>query len=444
MQYNVYFDVAGLLILAIILCVFYLNYKIESMSNKLYIITVLFTVATIIFDIISALLSGKNAPLFFLHLTNALFFIFGILLSACCFLYICSVSKYKLNKVEFIFLFAVLVVYIIMILINPFTKILYYFDESHLYQFGTLYYVNYFAPIVFLLYMIKPLAQNIRKFTAKQILANFSFIACQTLFSFLQMLLFPNILLTCFGTSLSMLMILFSLETPDFVELEYLKKNLEKEVSVKTAEVEELSLQTILALAQVLDAKDEYTRGHSARVAVYSREIARAIGYSEEELVNIYNGAFLHDIGKIGVPDAILNKPGRLTDDEYDVIKSHTLIGSEILTKVKSLPKAEYIARHHHERYDGHGYPDGLMADNISMDARIVAVADAYDAMNTSRVYRSKLDPEAIKYELEKNKGKQFDPWLINVFVDLMTHVDLDAMCQIAEEHHCVSGDHRH
>ena len=175
-------------------------------------------------------------------------------------------------------------------------------------------------------------------------------------------------------------------------------------------EVKELSVEVMEALAHTIDAKDAYTNGHSVRVAKYSRMIAEKMGLSAEFCENIYYMGLLHDIGKIGVPNEIINKPGRLTDDEYDVIKTHPEIGYQILSEIKSNRELAKGARWHHERYDGKGYPDRKAGEVIPLEARIIAVADSYDAMTSNRSYRSYLPQDVVRSEIENNMGTQFDP----------------------------------
>ena len=169
-----------------------------------------------------------------------------------------------------------------------------------------------------------------------------------------------------------------------------------------------------------IDAKDPYTNGHSKRVAVYTKRIAGEMGYSGEELDRIYYVALLHDCGKIGVPDSILGKPGKLTDEEYEIIKSHTVRGGEILSSFKSLKNVGEGALYHHERYDGKGYPEGRAGEDIPLIARMICVADSFDAMNTNRVYRKKLSKEGILEEIERNKGRQFDPEIADIMIRLI------------------------
>ena len=178
--------------------------------------------------------------------------------------------------------------------------------------------------------------------------------------------------------------------------------------------------ESIETFTGFIDAKDPYTNGHSKRVAIYTRRIAKEMGYEGEELDRIYYVALLHDCGKIGVPDNILRKPSRLTDEEFEIIKSHTVRGGEILSSFKSLEKVDEGALYHHERYDGKGYPEGRAGEDIPLIARMICVADSFDAMNTNRVYREKLTKEHIIHEIESNRGRQFDPAVADVMLRLL------------------------
>ncbi len=184
--------------------------------------------------------------------------------------------------------------------------------------------------------------------------------------------------------------------------------------------MEQMSLQAVQTLARTIDAKDAYTNGHSYRVAEYSVLLAQELGWTEEEVEHLRHAALLHDIGKISIPDSVLNKPMKLTDEEYNVIKSHAAKGGEILKCITAIPGADLVARHHHERYDGAGYPDGLRGDLIPKSARIVAIADAYDAMNSRRIYRKNLSPEIIRGELVKGIGTQFEPEAAEAFIRML------------------------
>ncbi|MCR4598008.1 MAG: HD-GYP domain-containing protein [Acetatifactor sp.] len=185
-------------------------------------------------------------------------------------------------------------------------------------------------------------------------------------------------------------------------------------------EIKTLSVEVMEALAHTIDAKDEYTRGHSVRVAKYSRLLAQRLGLSEEDCENVYYMALLHDIGKIGVPNAIINSKSKLTDEEYAVIKTHPGVGFDILAEIKSRPDLSIGARWHHERYDGKGYPDGKAGNDIPYFARIIAVADTYDAMTSNRSYRKYLPQDVVRNEIEKNMGTQFDPDIAKCMIAIM------------------------
>lgn len=187
--------------------------------------------------------------------------------------------------------------------------------------------------------------------------------------------------------------------------------------------------QMLTSLALTIDKKDRYTQGHSSRVAVYSTHIGKAMGLSSLEMEQLFHGALLHDVGKIGVADSILRKPGRLTDEEYNVMKEHPVIGYEILKNVTLMPEVSQVARWHHERYDGRGYPDGLRSDEIPFLARIVSVADSFDAITSTRSYRKARTPQAALVEIHNGIGGQFDPSIAEATMSLIedgTLMDLE------------------
>ncbi|MCL6479915.1 MAG: HD domain-containing protein [Peptococcaceae bacterium] len=179
-------------------------------------------------------------------------------------------------------------------------------------------------------------------------------------------------------------------------------------------------LKTITALTSAIDAKDTYTRNHSRNVARYAVALGEGLGLSSKEIINIHYGAILHDIGKIGVPEVILNKPGHLAPDEFLTIKSHPTIGANILAPIDFLGEALNIVRYHHERYDGNGYPAGLKGESIPYAARVVGIADAWDAMTSHRSYRRALTVETAIRELQEGAGGQFDPAMVNIFTEII------------------------
>ncbi len=211
------------------------------------------------------------------------------------------------------------------------------------------------------------------------------------------------------------------------LEFVYLRNHLIKEVKIKTkianeksAQLDLLAFQAMQALASTIDAKDRYTNGHSQRVAKYAKLLAQRMGKTEAEQKNIYYVALLHDVGKIGVPDEIINKTSSLTSVEYEIMKTHPIIGANILKNISAMPILVIGARYHHERYDGRGYPDGLRGDEIPEIARIIGVADAYDAMTSRRSYRNVLPQRIVRDEFVKGKGCQFDPHIADLMVELI------------------------
>ncbi len=193
-----------------------------------------------------------------------------------------------------------------------------------------------------------------------------------------------------------------------------------RRVNERSEQIEEMSFQMIQTLANAIDAKDTYTKEHSLRVSQYSVALARALGWNERRISRLRYDAMVHDIGKIGIPDDILNKKARLTEEEFEIIQSHTIRGYQIFEKTTAFPTAKLVARHHHERFDGTGYPDHLKGKEIPENARIVCIADAFDAMSSDRCYRKALSIENIREEIEKGAGTEFDPEYAEVFIKLL------------------------
>ncbi|MCX7884079.1 MAG: HD-GYP domain-containing protein [Caloramator sp.] len=178
-------------------------------------------------------------------------------------------------------------------------------------------------------------------------------------------------------------------------------------------------IETVIALMHAIEARDEYTEGHSRNVAKIVEDIARELGYSESRIEQLIIASYLHDVGKIGINDGILNKPGKLTDEEYNLIKTHPEVGYNIIKDIKDLGDIPHLVRYHHERYDGKGYPWGKKAEDLGKDVFILQLADAVDAMSTDRVYRKALPWEEIKDELVRNSGTQFHPDIVNAFLKI-------------------------
>ena len=198
----------------------------------------------------------------------------------------------------------------------------------------------------------------------------------------------------------------------------------------------EMGKQTVIAIARTVDAKDQRTADHSKRVAIYSKQIAERYGMDDKQCRDIEWAAQMHDIGKIGIPDAILNKPARLTDEEYAIMKSHTSRGAEILKDFTLLDNVIEGAEFHHERYDGRGYPKGLSGEDIPLYARIIGVADAFDAMTANRIYRKQMDFSYVLGEMERGRGTQFDPQFVDILLELIRDgtINLNQIYHVSKE----------
>lgn len=215
------------------------------------------------------------------------------------------------------------------------------------------------------------------------------------------------------------------------LELLDLKKNLESQIIEKTKEIARISLKSMMMIANTVDKKDPLASKHSTNVAWFAVEIAKRMGWSGDDLYNLQNLALIHDIGNIGVPDSIIRKKGPLTQSEYETLKHHTDYGKSILQDMTVIRKAAEVAQTHHERYDGKGYPNGLSGEDIPIEARIIAIADAFDSMTSDRSFRKKLDKETILHQFEEGKGTQFDPMMTEIAIsmikeDKLEHKDIE------------------
>ena len=197
-------------------------------------------------------------------------------------------------------------------------------------------------------------------------------------------------------------------------------QRINNELSDAKDQLEKAYLESIQTLRYTVEAKDTYTRGHSDRVSEFAVLIGEKMGLSEAELKTLKIGGLFHDIGKIGIPDSILLKESKLSDDEYSEIKHHPSIGAHILSNATIFQDIIPIVKYHHERYDGRGYPENLAGEQIPLLARITSVVDAFDAMSSRRTYRNNLELEVIKEEIRKNKGTQFDPKAADIFLDIL------------------------
>ena len=307
----------------------------------------------------------------------------------------------------------------ILLFIAPFAKLYYTFDAENHYQRAPGHFLCYVIPFLVVLIQETVIVVNRKQLPLRYVRSLFISIALPTVASVIQ-IFFYGVSLT--NMTMVLIVIIFHTFALNYIsetaerarqhELEVYKEQQKKE--------SEMFEETTEALANAVDAKDKYTSGHSLRVAYYSRLIAKEAHLPEKTCEQIYFAALLHDVGKIGVPLEIINKIGKLTDEEYEQMKQHPVFGDQILSSIHLAPDLAVGARSHHERYDGRGYPDGLVGEEIPEIARVIAVADAYDAMTSYRSYRSPLDKHAVRNELKKGIGTQFDPTFARIMLRLM------------------------
>ena len=310
------------------------------------------------------------------------------------------------------------------------TGLYYTIDKNNTYHRAPGYFISFIIPVAVLIIQLTVAIQHRKHFRTGVFISLLLFTTLPIVAVLVQIPLYGLSLINLTTGFLTTMLYLFALGDMNYT-VEHARK-LEVDLLKKENEnSKRLFTQTAEALASAIDAKDKYTRGHSSRVAEYSRKIAESVGKSSQECDEIYYAALLHDVGKIGISRSILQKPGKLSNEEYQVIKEHPDIGAQILSSISESPYLSIGARSHHERYDGKGYPQGLKGNDIPEIARIIAVADAYDAMTSSRSYRETIPQQVVREEFVKGLGTQFDP----VFGKIMIHlIDLDEEYQMKEK----------
>ncbi|MBO4532770.1 MAG: HD domain-containing protein [Treponema sp.] len=319
---------------------------------------------------------------------------------------------------------------ILMLIISQFTGWYYYFDETNHYVRGPLFIICYIVPLVTLAIQLSSIFDLYYHLSRVVRISLLFFTTIPIVASIGQIFTYGISLTNISIVGAAVLLYIFALvdinntaERANQLEIEYLKKSQHS--------AQKLFEQTAKALVNAIDAKDKYTHGHSSRVGEYSRKIAQLLGKSEKECQEIYYAALLHDVGKIGISNEIINKEGKLSDAEYEAIKKHTVMGNQILSSISEYPYLSIGANHHHERYDGKGYPEKLKGEDIPEIARIVAVADAYDAMTSKRSYRDPIPQQKVREEFVKGSGAQFDPEIAKIMLHL---IDLDSEYSMKEK----------
>ena len=371
---------------------------------------------------------------FIVRICNFLVFMMSIGLSHAFNLYLSDLIKVEVKAKKF-----PLIVYVIegmiivsefLIIVSQFTGFYYYFDEFNQYQRGPGIAVSFILPLLITLTQLVMIIYYHKNFRPMVRVSLMLFTIVPILASITQFFVYGISFINMSIVGTSVLLYFFciqdiseSAKNANDMEIKFL---LEEQKAMKR-----LFEQTATALVNAIDAKDAYTQGHSVRVAEYARKIAELVGKNEDECEEIYFAGLLHDVGKIGVPGDIINKNGKLTPEEYEIIKKHAEKGGQILSSITEYPYLSIGARHHHERFDGKGYPDKLKGEDIPEIARILAVADAYDAMTSKRSYRDPIPQQKVREEIIKGVGTQFDP----KFANLMQHlIDLDTEYSMKEK----------
>ena len=311
---------------------------------------------------------------------------------------------------------------LVLLVLAPFVGLYYTFDAENHYQRAAGHLLCYVMPFLMVVLQEWSIVRYRKRIKPSLSRALIVCIALPAVASVLQLFTYGALGLSLTDFTAALVVVVFYTFALNYLNEAAERARLRELNYYKQAQKKEAALfeQTTEALANAIDAKDKYTRGHSTRVALYSRQIARTMGLPDQFCEQVYFAALLHDVGKIGVDNGILNKSGKLTEAEFAEIKSHPTLGNQILTSIRQAPFLCEGAHYHHERYDGHGYPEGLAGEAIPEIARIIAVADAYDAMTSVRSYRAPLTKEAVREELRKGAGTQFDPVFAGVMLRLM------------------------
>ena len=426
LDYNIFLEVA-VIPLDIMICIFLqMRYTKRTKINvafKRFALTT--TVATAV-DVATAVVTSAKGlvPNPVHYIFNTLDCMLAATTGMVFFMYIHSYVNRESERNSSLVLFQVPIwADFLLLLTNPFTHLVFEYDRAGNYIHKDLFIaVAYGIPIFIFIMGCVYMLTHWKDYKKSQIYTMVGAMIFAGIVFMLQMLFFDNMLITFFVASLGIFIVYLSLESPEYEKLmETMEQLHESQAREAAAHAKErLSQEIMMALSQAVDAKDHYTNGHSMRVAEYSREIAKRIGKSENECEDIFYMGLLHDVGKIGVHEDILNKRGKLTEEEFNAIKSHTTVGYDILRTITEIPGLSTGARWHHERYDGKGYPDGLMGIEIPEEARIICIADCYDAMTSKRSYSSPRPQNEVRDEIERCKGSHFDPDLADAMIAII------------------------
>ena len=436
LAYNIHLEAAAFFFLAMLYIYLRKKYYTQNFVNKTFRRLVACQLIAILLDIAAAVGASfyEYIPVWMNVLLNTAYFIATGFLFYTLHLFLISFGlKKKLGSSLLIFSKTILIMFLLLLSANIPFGFLFTFKDGN-YERGPLNFLFIVIPLIFFAECCGTFIM-IRKRVSKLIFfVLFTLLFMSVLGPILQFTAFPNVLLSNFFSLFSLVLCLFALVSPDYseltkkrAELVELQQHLQEKAARESEKIhrsdkkkEILFGQIIDALAQTIDAGDPNRVKHSENVAELSRQIAYRMLLLKSEVQNVYYTAILHDIGIIGVPEEVAGKHGKLTDQEFEVIKKHCEIGERILSRITEMPDMAKSVRSHHERYDGTGYPDGLAGNDIPLTARIIAVADAYDAMIHERSYKEKMSLSEAKQELKRQAGKQFDPEVVVTALDFL------------------------
>lgn len=434
--YNINFEAAAFCF--IILLYIYLRKKYYNTSpvNNTFRRLVFCQMVAIFLDVASAVAISfvNKAPLWLNITLSSLYFASSSFFFYTLHLFFLSFGLKKKVGVPLLFFSRlVLVSFLTMLVANIPTGIFFTFQNG-IYEHGKFYSLCLTIPLVFLIECSGTFVIIKNRVPNQIFWVLLSLLVMSVAGPTIQYLLWPSILLTNFFNLFALILCLFALVSPDYAELSRkraelneLQKNLEAKAAIESEKIhkrdkqkEMLSAQIIDALAETIDVADSNRTGHSENVAESSRKIANMMELPKSEVQLVYYTAVLHDIGIIGVSEDITSKQGGFTDEEFEEMKKHSVIGHRILSRIHEMPEIAVNVRSHHERFDGKGYPDGLAGKDIPLGARIIAVADAFDAMTHERSYKKALTVQEAKEELKAKAGSQFDPTVVAAAVQVL------------------------
>ncbi len=424
---NLATETISLLICAILLA-YQLQRRKKSKTDKWLCLIIVSNICMLLSDITDCMLGGRPGKINYVliaFMTLIVYFSAAgfLLLSFQGWLLAFAEQKERVSKWWMRIGYFLAAVQLVIALTLPITRFDYVDKASNFYTRGKLFWVALIFPYLIYFIAIIALLRFFKAFTPKERL----YLGCFTIVPLaaqIIQLIFDEYLLLNVAVSLGLILIINFIQSQREIEKEEEMKAIllheRDRLEEMSGKQENLNSQLIDVLCGAVEAKDNYTRGHSLRVAQYAREIMYRMGGDERAQREVYYIGILHDVGKISIRDEIINKKGRLTDEEYEQIKLHTVSGFQILRGVDVIPDLADGARWHHERYDGTGYPNGLAGENIPLVARIISVADAYDAMTSNRSYHSVMPQSEVREQIVKGMGTQFDPKIAKIMLDMI------------------------